>query len=62
MEKLHFSLEEVISFLEMKMIDNTATYEQEQLYVDYKWDGKLKKNYTYKLTLRQMKKIYENGF
>jgi hypothetical protein len=39
----------------MKMMDNTATYEQEQLYVEYKWNGKLKKNYTYKLTLKEMK-------
>jgi hypothetical protein len=55
MTKLNFSLEEVVSFLEMKMMDNTATYEQEQLYVEYKWNGKLKKNYTYKLTLKEMK-------
>jgi hypothetical protein len=55
MTKLNYSLEEVVSFLEMKMMDNTATYEQEQLYVEYKWNGKLKKNYTYKLTLKEMK-------
>jgi hypothetical protein len=55
MTKLNYSLEEVVSFLEMKMMDNTATYEQEQLYVEYKWNGKFKKNYTYKLTLKEMK-------
>jgi hypothetical protein len=55
MTKLNYSLEEVVSFLEMKMMDNTATYEQEQLYVEYKWNSKLKKNYTYKLTLKEMK-------
>jgi hypothetical protein len=55
MTKLNYSLEEVVSFLEMKMMENTTTYEQEQLYVEYKWNGKLKKNYTYKLTLKEMK-------
>lgn len=62
MEKLHFKKEEVIAYLEDLLLMNTATYEQEQLYVDYKWDGKLKKNYAYKLTLKEMKNIWENGF
>jgi hypothetical protein len=55
MEKLHFTLEEVVSFIEMKLLDDTATYEQEQLYVDYQWSGKLKRNYTLKKTLKEMK-------
>ncbi|MEH7116017.1 hypothetical protein V7128_01160 [Neobacillus vireti] len=56
MTKLNFSSEEVASFLEMKLLDNTATYEQEQLYVDYKWNGKFERNYTLRKTLNEMKK------
>lgn len=55
MTKLNFSTEEVASFLEMKLLDNTATYEQEQLYVEYKWNGKLERNYTLKKTIKEMK-------
>jgi hypothetical protein len=58
MEKEHFSLEEVVSFLEMKLEDNTATYEQEQMYIDYKWSGKIKKTYTYKKLTREMREWY----
>ena len=56
MEKVKLS--EVISFLEMKMLENTATYEEEQLYVDYKWNGKLNRNYTYKKLLKEMRESY----
>jgi hypothetical protein len=62
MEKLHFKTSEVISFIEDLINDGAATDEQEELYVDYKWEGKLKKNYTYKVTLKQMKRIINNGF
>ena len=55
MERKKYTVEEVVSFLEFKLESNTATYDQEQLYVDYKWDGKLKRNYTLKKTLKEMK-------
>jgi hypothetical protein len=55
MERKNFTLEEVVSFLEFKLEANTATYDQEQLYVDYKWNGKLKRNYTLKKLLKEMK-------
>lgn len=62
MERNTFRLSEVISFLEMKLLENTATYDEEQLYVDYNWDGRLKKGYTYKKLINEMKEIHENGF
>lgn len=59
MEKLHFGLEEVVSFLEMKMIDNTATQDEQELYEFYVWNGRLKNNYTRKKLVAQMKRIYD---
>lgn len=60
-----FNQEEVLGYLEEKIKDNVATYEEEQMYIDYKWDGKLnrKKHFnTYKDLVREMKDIYNNGF
>jgi hypothetical protein len=62
MQKLRFLKSEVIAYLEELLLDQAATDEQEELYVEYKWTGKLKKNYTYKVTLKEMKKIYEGNF
>jgi hypothetical protein len=58
MKKNTFRKSEVIAYIEELILDQAATDEQEELYVDYKWSGKLKKNYTYKKTLVEMKRIY----
>lgn len=57
-----FGKDEIIAFLEELMLNDQATYEQEELYLNYTWNGKLsKKNQTCLKTKRQMKRIY-NGF
>lgn len=60
MDKLHFSKEDVIGFLETKLLDNTASQEEQELYEQYVWNGKLENNYTRKILISQMKRIY-NG-
>jgi hypothetical protein len=60
MTKLRFSKSEVISFLEDLIKSGAANEEQEELYINYTWNGVLVKNYTYKKVLRLMKKEY-NG-
>lgn len=60
MERNTFRKEEVISYLEMIIKDGTANEEQEELYLTYIWNGKLKKNYALKLTIRDMR--IEYGF
>jgi hypothetical protein len=62
MTKNTFRKDEVISFLEMKVLENTATTDETLLYEEYVWNGKLRKNnYTYKKLISQMTNIY-NGF
>lgn len=62
MQKVRFLKSEVISYIEELINDGAASEEQEELYVNYKWTGKLEMNYTYKVTLKEMKRIYESGF
>lgn len=62
MERNIFLKSEVIAYLEDKLLMDTATQEESELYADYKWTGKLKKGYTYKKVIAQMTKIHECGF
>ncbi|PLR99631.1 hypothetical protein [Bacillus sp. T33-2] len=60
MEKNKFRKSEVIAFLEGQILSGAATDEQEELYIDYKWNGVLKRNnYTYKKLIKEMKRHYE---
>lgn len=62
MTKNTFRKEEVISFLEVKILENTATTDEILLYTDYVWNGKLVKNtYTYKKLIKQLTNMH-NGF
>lgn len=62
MQKVRFLKSEVASFLEEKVLDNIATQEELELYEGLRWNGKLEMNYIYKKLVRQMRKIYHNGF
>ncbi len=57
MERKKFNFEEVIIFLEQKIIDNLESDEEMMAYENYKWDGKIKKS-TYKSLLKEMYKEY----
>lgn len=35
------TLSEVMEFIEWSMLENTNTYQEEQLYIEYKWNGNL---------------------
>lgn len=59
MGKVQFRRSEVISFLEEKIHDGLANEDEEQLYEQYQWENKLdKNNYTYRLLINEMKKLY----
>jgi hypothetical protein len=58
-----FRKSEVIAFVEELIQSNAATYEQEEMYLTFKWDGILNKNnQTYKRTIRQMYRLYSEKF
>jgi hypothetical protein len=58
-----FRTSEIISYLEEKLNDNMATEEEEQLYSDYKWSGKVNKNtYAWKNLIMEMRDINDNGY
>jgi hypothetical protein len=57
-----FREEEVISFLEGKVLMNSATQDELELYEDLHWMGSLVKNDTYKKIVKQMNRIYLGGF
>jgi hypothetical protein len=60
MEKLKFSSEEVIGFVEDLIQSNQATQEQQNLYEDFLLFGELKKfNSTYKSLIIMMRKLFE---
>lgn len=62
MEKFTIRTSEVISFLEDLISDGLANQDEELLYENYRWEGKLyKTNYTYKSTILKMKKEYEGN-
>lgn len=60
MEKLKFSQEEVIGFLEDLIVSGEATQEEQNLYQNYMLYGKLiKMSYTYKHLVEQMREWFE---
>jgi hypothetical protein len=60
MEKLHFCEEEVISFLENKIMEETANQKEQNLYQNYLWFGKLHKfNRTYRSLVEQMRELFK---
>lgn len=53
-----FPEEEVLSFVENKIKDDTATEDEQILYQDYQWYGKLNKmSGTYRKLINQIHKI-----
>lgn len=63
MEKLTFRKDEVIAFVEDLIQSNAATDEQEEMYEEYQWTNKLNKNnYTYKLTISQMRNLWNDKY
>lgn len=57
--------EELIAYLEEKISLNQANENEEQLYIDYIWNGKLNKNKyqkTYRELRKEMKEFYHKGF
>lgn len=59
MEKLHFSKMEVLSFVEELILDQMATEDEQAWYENFVWNGEFKKNYTYKVIIRKMKRVYD---
>lgn len=59
MEKLHFSKSEVLSFVEELILDQMATEDEQVWYENYVWNNEFKKNYTYKVIIRKMKRVYD---
>jgi hypothetical protein len=62
MERNSIRKSEVLSFLEWKIINNVATNEEEQLYIDFKWNGEIEKNDTYKQIIKQYKELHNEKF
>lgn len=53
--------EEVIGFLELKILENRASDEELEFYENYLWFGKLnKKSSTYKKLLNELKQEWED--
>jgi hypothetical protein len=60
MDKLKFTQEEVIGFIEDKIQLNEATENEQIIYQDYLLFGELKKfNHTYKSLIKQMRELFE---
>lgn len=58
MEKLHWSDENVIEFLEYKIEHNEVTEDEMEFYEDMIWNGKLNKKkffHTYKELIKQLR-------
>lgn len=64
MKKVHtWRKDEVIAYLEEKILGEVASDEELELYQDYKWFGKLNKNtYTWKNLIKEMRDVSENGY
>lgn len=62
MNELKFSKSEVVGFLESLIMNEEATQEETDLYSNYKWNGKLTNNSTYKKVLAKMRRNFEYGF
>lgn len=62
MNKLRWTQEEVISYLEYLIQQNAATEKEMELYLDYTWTGDFDKSnhlHTYKKVVRKMKREFE---
>lgn len=60
MMKGNFSKEEVVSYLESTILDQTASEYEEEVYLNFKWENKLSKNtYALKQVLKNMRREYE---
>jgi hypothetical protein len=62
MEKIHFCEEEVVSYLENKILDQAADQDELELYQNFKWNGKFEKTYTYKKVIHRMRELYNEIF
>jgi hypothetical protein len=63
MNKVQFRKSEVVAYLEDLILQDIATQDEEDLYVNYKWSGKLDKtNYTYKEVLIDMKRLWNEKY
>jgi hypothetical protein len=51
---------EVIAYLETKMMDGASTPAEDRLYEDYKENGVIRRNYTYKKLVKEINEIW-NG-
>ncbi|AWD88021.1 MULTISPECIES: hypothetical protein [Bacillus] len=52
--KKQYLFSHLMGFIEGKVVDGTATPEEEHLYQDYKWYGKIKKqSFTYRSLVNQ---------
>lgn len=58
MTRRRFTKSDLIAFLEDKIEMNTATQDEMELYITYKWENILEVNYTYKSLIKQMKSEY----
>lgn len=63
MEKLHWTIEEVISYIEELILDGKVNDRELEMYESWKWNNEeFDKDtyfYTYKRILRRMKRDYE---
>lgn len=62
MEKLHWTVEEVVAFLEDLINSEEASDMEIEMYQDYIWNqkfNKIKYFNTYKLVLRKMRRVYD---
>jgi uncharacterized protein YigA (DUF484 family) len=62
MNKIKFRSSEVVAYLEDKILMNMATEDENTLYENLHWNGKLAKNDTYKALVREMKKLWNEKF
>lgn len=57
--KLTWRLEEIVSYLEERVSDGTATNKECEIYEDYCWTGKLVKNESLRTVIKRMNKEWE---
>jgi hypothetical protein len=63
LEKVSFRTSDVIAYLEEKIATGLANQAEDNLYTNYKWDGKVdKKDNAFKRLLREMRDTYLNKF
>ncbi len=60
MDKLRWTEDEVVGFLEDSIKSNTATESELDFYLTYSWTGELNKNlYIYRKIVRKMRREYK---